>query len=93
MQTALCIRNKLWDATGGTAVVAAVTSAGRDEDYALISSWSLQGYTVILPTSRVAIFVLLSFVMRPPLWFSGQFLATDAEVPGSIPGATWFSEK
>ena len=28
----------------------------------------------------------------PPLWSSGQFLATDTEVPGSIPGATRFSE-
>jgi hypothetical protein len=31
---------------------------------------------------------------RPPLWSSVQeFLATDPEVPGSIPGATRFSEK
>jgi hypothetical protein len=31
---------------------------------------------------------------RPPLWSSGQeFLATDPEVPGSIPGATKFAEK
>jgi hypothetical protein len=30
----------------------------------------------------------------PPLWYSSQeFLATDPEVPGSIPGATRFSEK
>jgi len=28
---------------------------------------------------------------RPPLWWS-EFLATDTEVPGSIPGATRFSE-
>jgi hypothetical protein len=26
-------------------------------------------------------------------YFSPQFLATDPEVPGSIPGATRFSEK
>jgi hypothetical protein len=25
---------------------------------------------------------------RPPLWSSGQFLATDSEAPGTIPGAT-----
>jgi hypothetical protein len=31
---------------------------------------------------------------RPPLWSSGQeFLATDPEVPGSISGATRFTEK
>jgi hypothetical protein len=29
----------------------------------------------------------------PPLWYSGQFLDTDPEVPGSIPDATRFSEK
>jgi hypothetical protein len=30
---------------------------------------------------------------RPPLWFSGkEFLATDPEVWGSIPGAIRFSE-
>jgi hypothetical protein len=27
------------------------------------------------------------------LWSSGQFLATDPEVPGSIPSPTRFSEK
>jgi hypothetical protein len=31
--------------------------------------------------------------VRPPLWSGGQFLATDLEVPGSIPGASTFSEK
>jgi hypothetical protein len=31
--------------------------------------------------------------IRPPLWSSGQFLATDTEVLGSIPGASRFSEK
>jgi hypothetical protein len=30
---------------------------------------------------------------RPPLWSSGEFLATDPEVLGSISGATIFSEK
>jgi hypothetical protein len=31
---------------------------------------------------------------EPPLWSSGQeFLATDPEVLGSIPGASRFSEK
>jgi len=34
----------------------------------------------------------LIFQKRPPLWSSGQFLATDTEVSGSIPGATRFSE-
>jgi hypothetical protein len=30
----------------------------------------------------------------PPLWSSSQeFLATDPEIPGSIPGAATFSEK
>jgi hypothetical protein len=29
----------------------------------------------------------------PPLWSSGQFLATDPEVQGSIPEAIRFSEK
>jgi hypothetical protein len=29
----------------------------------------------------------------PPLWSSGQFLATDPRVQGSIPGHTRFSEK
>jgi hypothetical protein len=30
----------------------------------------------------------------PPLWSSGQeFLATDPEIPVSIPGAIRFSEK
>jgi hypothetical protein len=32
-------------------------------------------------------------LLRPPLWSSGQFLATNPEVPGSIPGATRFSEE
>jgi hypothetical protein len=31
--------------------------------------------------------------MRPSLWSNGQFLATNPEVPGLIPGATSFSEK
>jgi hypothetical protein len=43
MQTERYIRNKLMDATGGTALVATVTSCDRGEDYALISSLSLQG--------------------------------------------------
>jgi hypothetical protein len=30
---------------------------------------------------------------RPPTWSSGQFLATDPEVPDLIPGASRFSEK
>jgi hypothetical protein len=30
---------------------------------------------------------------RLPLWSSGQFLATDPEVLGSIPGASRFSLK
>jgi hypothetical protein len=29
--------------------------------------------------------------VRPPLW--SEFMATDPEVPGSVPGATKFSEK
>jgi hypothetical protein len=36
---------------------------------------------------------ILTFLW-PPLWSTGQeFLATDPEVPGPIPGATRFSEK
>jgi hypothetical protein len=31
--------------------------------------------------------------IRPPLWSSSQFLAADPDVPGSIPGATRFSER
>jgi hypothetical protein len=30
---------------------------------------------------------------RLPLWSSVEFLATDPEVPGSIPGTTRFSDK
>jgi hypothetical protein len=30
---------------------------------------------------------------RPPVIYWSEFLATDPEVPGSIPGATRFSEK
>jgi hypothetical protein len=44
-------------------------------------------FTIII----VCLFPLLSKI--PPLWSSGQFLATDPEVPGLIPGATRFSEK
>jgi hypothetical protein len=28
--------------------------------------------------------------IRPPLWSSGQFLATDPDVPSSIPGSNTF---
>jgi hypothetical protein len=37
-------------------------------------------------------YALLSQNLQPPLWSSGQFLAADSEVPGSIPDATTFSE-
>jgi hypothetical protein len=39
-------------------------------------------------------FINFSFdlLSRPPLWSGGQFLAANLEVPGSIPGATRFSE-
>jgi hypothetical protein len=41
----------------------------------------------------IIIIIIIIIIMGPLLWSSGQFLATDLEVPGSIPGATRFSEK
>jgi hypothetical protein len=39
-------------------------------------------------------YIYFSVFYRPPLWSSSQeFLATDPEIQGSIPGATRFSEK
>ena len=38
-------------------------------------------------------FYTLRKLMDLPLWSSGQFLATDTEISGSIPGATRFSEQ
>jgi hypothetical protein len=36
---------------------------------------------------------LFNNAIRPPLWSSRQFLATDPVVPGSIPGPTRISDK
>jgi hypothetical protein len=54
----------------------------------------LAGSEVLAAVVMGEFYFLLLLFYRPPLWSSGQeFLATDPEVPGSIPGATRFSEK
>jgi hypothetical protein len=43
---------------------------------------------------QIELFNITYMNLRPPLWSSGQeFLATDPEIPGSIPSAITFSEK
>jgi len=48
-------------------------------------------YFVLKACIRLEVkFMVSSTGERPPLW--SEFLAIDTEVPGSIPGATRFSE-
>ena len=42
--------------------------------------------------NNVCKYLLQCHMIGPPLWSSGQFLARDTEVSGSIPRATRFSE-
>jgi hypothetical protein len=49
-------------------------------------------------SASVYVSICVSVYIRPnvcvsPLFFMSEFLATDPEVPGSIPGPTRFSDK
>jgi hypothetical protein len=60
-------------------------------------SRNILGYSIVKQVKRGLIILMLGNIIvrseafRPPLW--SEFLATDPEVPGSISGATKFSEK
>jgi hypothetical protein len=68
-----------------------------DRRRALIAKKRLKfrpAYMAFVPEGNsLGIFIPCVVSFSPPLWSSGQLLATDPEVPGSIPGAARFFEK
>jgi hypothetical protein len=56
------------------------------------SSMPPHGNPINGPSCTWSSFFIVTIFSRPPLLSSGEFMGTDSEVPGSIPGSTTFSE-